>query len=133
VGTTPSSGIVRWPIPLGRLIGLPVRIDDADGARVADVVLDRAREHVLGLVVGSGHERRFLPWAVARVEHDHVATRSAASLFSPDELDFYVGNGARLAAELGETNGAVVDEGGVVSAADGDGLGLPSPRAAEGT
>jgi hypothetical protein len=106
-------------------------VDDADGARVADLVLDQARAHVLGFVVGSGHERRFLPWAVARVERDHVATRSAASLFTPDELDFYVGNGARLAAELGGTNDVVVDEGGVVSAADGDGLGLSARRARE--
>jgi hypothetical protein len=56
------------------------------------------------------------------VERDHVATKSGAALLSPDELRFYVGNGARLAADLGEMS-VVVDEGGeIVSTGDGDAL-----------
>lgn len=104
-------------------MGLPVRTGGRQASRVADVVLDRDRTHVLGFVVaGRDHERGFLPWAVARVEHDHVATKSGAALLSPDELRFYVRNGARLAADLGEMS-VVVDEGGeIVSTGDGDAL-----------
>lgn len=70
--------------------------------RVTLVLLDQARERVIGLeVVTSACETWFLPWAAARFDGERVHANSLA-LQPPSQLAYYRGHGRPMAGHDAE-------------------------------
>ena len=100
--------------PVAEVLGLPVRLRGIQLARPVDVLVQLDADRVIGFEVLCGDgTRRFLPFAVARIEADRIALDSALTLIDHDDADYYRRRSRRL-ADLGFGE-AWVDEHGVVS------------------
>ena len=82
------------------LLGKPVLLHEELLGWVVDLMLDAARERVLGFVVedGSGGQR-FLPFAAAQAATDEVVVGSALMLL--DDVGFYRKRGVAFRSLLG--------------------------------
>lgn len=93
------------------LLSLPVRIHGIPLGRPVEVILDEREDRVLGfeLLCGDG-AHRFLPLAIAQLEADEIAIRSALALIDERNLDFYRRHGRRL-SDLGYADPWVDEDG----------------------
>ena len=86
------------------LLRAPVRLHGIELGRPVDVILDRELRRAFGIEVHCGdHGRRFLPFAVARVDGDEIAISSSLVLLDSSELRFYSDRGATFASVRGAT------------------------------
>ena len=107
-----------------QLLRASVQMHGIQLGRVTDAIFDRELERALGLEVHCGDEgRRFLPYAVARLESDVIELRSPLVLLDEAELAFYKERATtfaslvhRFVAVRGEAAGPLED---VVLAPDG--------------
>ena len=93
---------------------MPVRLHGIELARPVDALVRTDADRMVGfeVVCGDG-KHRFLPFAVARIEHDQIALDSALTLI--DHVDaVYYRHRSRRVADLGFAE-PWVDERGVVS------------------
>src|SRR5437016_5295387 len=99
--------------PVSEVLSLPVRMHGIQLGTPVDVLLDPASNRLLGfeILCGDG-DRRFLPFAVARVRGDEIAIESALTLIDERDLDYYRRN-ARGLAEAGYQDPWIDDDGGL--------------------
>jgi hypothetical protein len=78
-----------------------------------DALLDARVDRLLGFEVlcGDGN-RRFLPFAVARLQADEIALESALTLIDERDIGYYRRNSRRL-AEAGYEDPWIDDDGGI--------------------
>ena len=82
----------------GELLRLPVRLHGIQLGRPLDAFVATDADRLIGFEVLCGDEaRRFLPFAVARVEADEIAIESALTLLDERDLDFYRPRTRRIA------------------------------------
>jgi hypothetical protein len=95
------------------VLSLPVRMHGIQFGTLVDVLLDATEARVLGFeVLCRDGDRRFLPFAVARLRADEIAVESALTLIDERDVDYYRRNSRRL-AEAGYDDPRIDDEGGV--------------------
>ena len=76
------------------ILRLPVRARGIDIGRPVDVIVDPVRSRALGFdVLCRDDTHRFLPLSAAVIDDDQISVRSALTLLSEDELDFYRARG----------------------------------------
>jgi hypothetical protein len=81
--------------------------------RPVDALLDARVDRVLGFEVLCGDgDRRFLPFAVARLQADEIALESALTLIDERNIDYYRRNSRRL-AEAGYDDPWIDEDGGI--------------------
>lgn len=91
-------------VSAAQVLNLPVCLRGIQLGRATDLILDRDRRRVLGIEVRCGDEaRRFLPFAVARVEDGAIAISSTLVLLDRAELAFYTERGSTFTALRGVT------------------------------
>lgn len=95
------------------LLSLPVRMHGIQLGSPVEALLDERADRLLGfeILCGDG-TRRFLPFAVARLQADEITVDSALTLIDERDLEFYRRRSRRL-DELGYAE-PWVDEDGVV-------------------
>jgi hypothetical protein len=95
------------------LLSLPVRMHGIQLGTPVEALLDARADRLLGfeILCGDG-ARRFLPFAVARVQADEIALESALTLIDERDLDYYRRN-SRPLAEAGYDDPWIDDEGGI--------------------
>jgi hypothetical protein len=93
------------------LLSLPVRMHGIHLGTPVEALLDERADRLLGfeMVCGDG-ARRFLPFAVARVQADEITLDSALTLIDERDLDFYRRRSRRL-ADLGYAEPWIDDDG----------------------
>ena len=97
--------------PLSDVLALPVRLHGIQLGRLVDALVDANADRLLGFEVMCGDEtKRFLPFAVARIDADEIALESALILIDERDLDFYRRRSRRL-SELGYADAWLDDEG----------------------
>jgi hypothetical protein len=80
------------------LLSLPVRMHGIQLGKPVDALLDAHVDRLLGFEVLCGDgARRFLPFAVAKVQADEIALESALTLIDERDIDYYRRNSRRLA------------------------------------
>lgn len=95
------------------LLSLPVRLHGIHLGTPIDALLDARVDRLLGFEVLCGDgARRFLPFAVARVEADQIALDSALTLIDERDVAYYRRNSRRL-AEAGYEDPWVDEDGGI--------------------
>jgi hypothetical protein len=95
------------------LLSLPVRMHGIQLGTPVEALLDERADRLLGFEVLCGDgARRFLPFAVARVQADEIMLESALTLIDERDLGFYRRHSRRL-AEAGYEDPWVDDEGGI--------------------
>jgi hypothetical protein len=98
---------------VSELLSLPVRLHRIELGRVADVLIDRQADRVVGFEVRCGDEaRRFLAFAVVDVRPDELALESALTLIDERDLDYYRTRARRL-SELGYADPWIDDDGAI--------------------
>ena len=96
--------------PLSDVLALPVRLHGIQLGRLVDALVDANADRLLGFEVMCGDEtKRFLPFAVARIDADEIALESALILIDERDLDFYRRRSRRL-SELGYADAWLDDE-----------------------
>ena len=100
--------------PVAEVLELPVRLHGIQLARPVDALIQPDADRIVGFEVLCGDGRnRFLPFSVARIEHDQIALDSALTLIDDADAVYYRRRSRRVAdLGLGEP---WVDERGVVS------------------
>jgi hypothetical protein len=89
-------------VSVEHVLRLPIRLRGIHLGRPVDLVLDKERRRALGFEVRCGDdERRFLPFAVAKIEDDEVAIPSPLVMLEAAELAFYTKRGSTFRAILG--------------------------------
>ena len=84
------------------MLRLPIRLRGIHLGRPVDLILDKGRRRALGFEVQCGDdERRFLPFAVAKIEDDELAIPSPLVLLEAGELAFYTKRGSTFRAIVG--------------------------------
>ncbi|MFL5961297.1 MAG: hypothetical protein ACJ757_00190 [Gaiellaceae bacterium] len=79
------------------LLSLPVRMHGIQLGIPVDALLDARIDRLLGFEVLCGDgARRFLPFAVARLQADEIALESALTLIDERDIDYYRRNSRRL-------------------------------------
>ena len=95
------------------LLSLPVRMHGIQLGTPIDALVDPHADRLLGFEVLCGDgARRFLPFAVARVEADEIALHSALALIDERDVAYYRRNSRRL-AEAGYEDPWVDEDGGI--------------------
>lgn len=95
------------------LLSLPVRMHGIHLGTPIDALVDARADRLLGFEVLCGDgARRFLPFAVARVEADQIALDSALTLIDERDVAYYRRNSRRL-AEAGYEDPWVDEDGGI--------------------
>lgn len=95
------------------LLSLPVRMHGIQLGTPIDALVDPHADRLLGFEVLCGDgDRRFLPFAVARVEADEIALDSALTLIDERDVGYYRRNSRRL-AEAGYEDPWVDEDGGI--------------------
>ncbi len=95
------------------LLSLPVRMHGIHLGTPIDALVDARADRLLGFEVLCGDgARRFLPFAVARVEEDQIALDSALTLIDERDVAYYRRNSRRL-AEAGYEDPWVDEDGGI--------------------
>ena len=95
------------------LLSLPVRMHGIQLGTPIDALVDPHADRLLGFEVLCGDgARRFLPFAVARVEADEIALDSALTLIDERDIAYYRRNSRRL-AEAGYEDPWVDEDGGI--------------------
>ena len=95
------------------LLSLPVRMHGIQLGTPIDALVDPHADRLLGFEVLCGDgARRFLPFAVARVEADEIALDSALTLIDERDIAYYRRNSRRL-AEAGYEDPWVDENGGI--------------------
>jgi hypothetical protein len=80
------------------LLSLPVRLHGIQLGRPVEALLDARADRLLGFEVLCGDgQRRFLPFAVARLQADEIALESALTLIDERDIGYYRRNARRLA------------------------------------
>jgi hypothetical protein len=80
------------------LLSLPVRMHGIQLGKPVDALLDAHVDRLLGFEVLCGDgARRFLPFAVAKLQADEIALESALTLIDERDIDYYRRNSRRLA------------------------------------
>jgi hypothetical protein len=99
------------------LLSLPVRMHGIDLGTPVEALVDARVDRLLGFEVLCGDgERRFLPFAVARLQASEIALESALTLIDERDLGYYRRNARRL-AEAGYADPWIDEEGGLHEAA----------------
>jgi hypothetical protein len=87
--------------PVAEVLGLPIRLHGIQLARAVDALVQPDADLMVGFEVLCGDgERRFLPFAVARIERDQIALGSALTLIDHSDADYYRRRSRRV-ADLG--------------------------------
>jgi hypothetical protein len=95
------------------LLSLPVRLHGIQLGRPVEALLDARVDRLLGFEVLCGDgARRFLPFAVARLQADEIALESALTLIDERDIGYYRRRSRRL-AEAGYANPWIDEHGGI--------------------
>src|SRR4051794_11595345 len=95
------------------LLSLPVRMHGIQLGTPVEALVDARVDRLLGFEVLCGDgERRFLPFAVARLQANEIALESALTLIDERDLGYYRRNARRL-AEAGYDEPWIDEEGGL--------------------
>jgi hypothetical protein len=95
------------------LLSLPVRLRGIHLGTPVEALLDARIDRLLGFEVLCGDgARRFLPFAVARVQADEIAVESALTLIDERDLGFYRRN-SRSLVEAGYNDPWIDEDGGI--------------------
>jgi hypothetical protein len=95
------------------LLSLPVRLRGIRLGTPVEALLDARIDRLLGFEVLCGDgARRFLPFAVARLQADEIAVESALTLIDERDLGFYRRNSRRL-VEAGYNDPWIDEDGGI--------------------
>jgi hypothetical protein len=95
------------------LLSLPVRMHGIQLGKPVDALLDAHVDRLLGFEVLCGDgARRFLPFAVAKLQADEIALESALTLIDERDIDYYRRNSRRL-AEAGYVDPWIDEFGGI--------------------
>jgi hypothetical protein len=95
------------------LLSLPVRLHGIKLGRPVDALLDARVDRLVGFEVLCGDgERRFLPFAVARLQADEISLESALTLIDERDIGYYRQHSRRL-AEAGYDDPWVDEDGGI--------------------
>jgi hypothetical protein len=95
------------------VLSLPVRLHGIRLGTPVDALLDARADRLVGFEVLCGDgARRFLPFAVARLQADEITLESALALIDERDLGYYRRHSRRL-AEAGYDDPWVDDEGGI--------------------
>ena len=98
---------------VSELLSLPVRMHGIQLGRPVDALLDAHVDRLLGFEVLCGDgARRFLPFAVAKVQANEIALESALTLIDERDIDYYRRNSRRL-AEAGYVDPWIDEFGGI--------------------
>jgi hypothetical protein len=102
-----------WGRSASEVLSLPVRLHGIQLGRPVEALLDPAADRLLGfeILCGDG-DRRFLPFAVARLGTDEIALDSALALIDERDVDYYRRR-SRPLAEAGYDDPWIDDDGGV--------------------
>ena len=98
---------------VSEVLSLPVRMHGIQLGTPVGVLLDVGVDRLLGfeLLCGDG-ERRFLPFAVARLHADEIAVESALMLIDERDIEYYRRNSRQL-AEAGYVDPWIDGDGGI--------------------
>ena len=98
---------------VSELLSLPVRMHGIQLGTPIDALLDANADRLLGFEVLCGDgARRFLPFAVAKVQANEIALESALTLIDERDVAYYRSKSRRL-AEAGYEDPWIDDEGGI--------------------
>jgi hypothetical protein len=95
------------------LLSLPVRMHGIQLGTPVDALLDARVDRLLGFEVLCGDgARRFLPFAVAKLQADEIALESALTLIDERDIGYYRRRSRRL-AEAGYDDPWIDEDGGI--------------------